>query len=214
MVRLMVSGWPISDKWQRTCGILQISWYQHTIENLYGLWKIIEKKNLSTPKKSISKGKLLDNWLQTKAINKWMAKSNLYVAPLSTCLSSFFILSICRAQRIILEKLLHLKRKQIIEKLGSLHLQSAQHQEEQAFAFAIYKRTNAWCALHIEQTHWINEVNKAHRCTRPTHRGDQMHKILTETKQPPGHRWSAPCSERQSCRNEQERWKRARVKAK
>ena len=96
MVRLMVSGWPISDKWQRTCGILQISWYQHTIENLYGLWKMIEKKNLSTPKnhpKSISKGNLLDNWWQTKAINTWMARSNLYVALLSTS-TSFFLHSL------------------------------------------------------------------------------------------------------------------------
>ena len=61
-----------------------------------GSEKSLRRKTYLPPKnhpKSISKGNLLDNWWQTKAINTWMARSNLYVALLSTS-TSFFLHSL------------------------------------------------------------------------------------------------------------------------
>ena len=58
-----------------------------------GSEKSLRRKTYLPPKnhpKSISKGNLLDNWWQTKAINTWMARGNLYVALLSTSTSFFY----------------------------------------------------------------------------------------------------------------------------
>ena len=112
-----------------------------------GSEKPLRRKTYLHPKshrKSISKGKLLDNWWQTKAINKWMAKSNLYVALLSTS-TSFFLHSL--SFLFAAHSALSLSSSCIWSGSKSsrssdlcicnLHSECLQHQEEQAFVFAI-----------------------------------------------------------------------------